>query len=365
MHVNKELDWVCLKVKNQIQRFGSDFPSACTTEGKFRIKGNDDWTNGFWVGMLWICYEYSNEQIFLDTANTLCDDFKSRIDDRHVMDHHDIGFLISPSLVARYKLFGDEDDKLYALKAADMLLERYQKKGQFIQAWGNLGDPEEYRFIVDSMINIPLLFWAYEMTGEERYQTVAQNHFNTVVKYGIRDDYTSHHTFFFDVDSGDAIGGKTAQGLNDNSCWARGQAWVGLGLTLNNKYLQKPENLELFEQVYSKYCQMLPADKIPYWDLVFTDDCNQYHDSSSAAIMINGLLEYPGNKYDDDIETVVTNLIDGYTTKYDTTLEGILKHGVYAFGIHKGVDEANLWGDYFYVEALYRLHCDKKWQGYW
>ena len=30
-----------------MERFGYDFPSACATDGKYRIKGNDDWTNGF------------------------------------------------------------------------------------------------------------------------------------------------------------------------------------------------------------------------------------------------------------------------------------------------------------------------------
>ena len=30
---------------------------------------------------------------------------------------------------------------------------------------------------------------------------------------------------------------------------------------------------------------------------------------------------------------------------------------------HYGVDECNIWGDYFYMEALMRLHKD--WQVYW
>ena len=35
--------------------------------------------------------------------------------------------------------------------------------------------------------------------------------------------------------------------------------------------------------------------------------------------------------------------------------EGILLHGVYAYGEGKGVDEPNLWGDFFYMEGLLRL----------
>ena len=44
--------------------------------------------------------------------------------------------------------------------------------------------------------------------------------------------------------------------------------------------------------------------------------------------------------------------------------EGSLLHGVYAYAEGKGVDEPDLWGDYFYMEALYRL-WDPSWKTFW
>ena len=38
-------------------------------------------------------------------------------------------------------------------------------------------------------------------------------------------------------------------------------------------------------------------------------------------------------------------------------------HSPYNTCNHYGVDECNIWGDYFYMEALMRLHKD--WQVYW
>lgn len=48
-----------------------------------------------------------------------------------------------------------------------MLCERYNEKGRYIQAWGefNVGTPY-VKIIVDTMLNLPLLFWASETTGE-------------------------------------------------------------------------------------------------------------------------------------------------------------------------------------------------------
>jgi unsaturated chondroitin disaccharide hydrolase len=44
--------------------------------------------------------------------------------------------------------------------------------------------------------------------------------------------------------------------------------------------------------------------------------------------------------------------------------EGLLLHGVYAHAEGKGIDEPNLWGDYFYLEGLIRLALPD-WQRYW
>ena len=41
----------------------------------------------------------------------------------------------------------------------------------------------------------------------------------------------------------------------------------------------------------------------------------------------------------------------------------VLLHGVYSWHSGKGVDEGNIWGDYFYMEALVRFWKD--WNPYW
>ena len=45
----------------------------------------------------------------------------------------------------------------------------------------------------------------------------------------------------------------------------------------------------------------------------------------------------------------------GLRSEAEPDSEGLLLHGVYAYGENKGVDEPNLWGDYFYMEGLLRL----------
>ncbi|MGH2217435.1 glycoside hydrolase family 88 protein, partial [Enterococcus faecalis] len=97
-----------------------------------------------------------------------------------------------------YKLTGNDDAKEAAIMAAEKLLKRYQSKGQFIQAWGELGIQDNYRLIVDCLLNIPLLFWATTITKDERYREVAIKHYHTTIENAIREDSSAYHTFFFD-----------------------------------------------------------------------------------------------------------------------------------------------------------------------
>lgn len=60
-----ELDRCVQILERNMERFGTDFPSACATKGKYRIKKNDDWTNGFWTGMLWMAWLYTKKRLFM------------------------------------------------------------------------------------------------------------------------------------------------------------------------------------------------------------------------------------------------------------------------------------------------------------
>ena len=85
------------------------------------------------------------------------DSFLYRIENKIEVDHHDMGFLYSPSCVAAYKLTGSEKGRRAAILAADQLCTRFQEKGSFFQAWGPLGAKDNYRYIIDCLLNVPLL----------------------------------------------------------------------------------------------------------------------------------------------------------------------------------------------------------------
>ena len=51
--------------------------------------------------------------------------------------------------------------------------------------------------------------------------------------------------------------------------------------------------------------------------------------------------------------------VDGFLGADDSAYEGILRHGVYHRPNGWGVDESVMWGDYFFMEALYTVLQEK------
>lgn len=370
--VKEAIENAIKQIDKNIVYFRDYFPSSATKNNKYEIIDNIEWTDGFWTGLLWLAYEYTNNEKYRAVAERNIESFKNRVDKNIELDHHDLGFLYSLSCVSGYKLTGSEIAKEAAIKAADKLISRYQEVGEFIQAWGELGNQDHYRFIIDCLLNIPLLYWAAEETGYNRYREIADKHFVTSCNNVIRDDASAFHTFYMDNETGKPLKGVTRQGYSDSSAWARGQAWGIYGIPLNYKNTKNESCFNLYKGMTNYFLNRLPEDNVCYWDLIFGDGDDQSKDSSAAAIAVCGMHEM--NKYipeiDEDKEVykyamhnILRSLIKNYTNTDIEEGKPVLLHGVYSWHSGKGVDEGNIWGDYFYLEALMRFYKD--WELYW
>ncbi|QEN04467.1 glucuronyl hydrolase [Thiospirochaeta perfilievii] len=367
MDTKEAISYCIERINKNLNTFhGDKFPMASTEDGKYKVTSNNCWTGGFWTGMLWLAYEWTGDNKYRQEAESHIEIYRERLEKRVVIDHHDMGFLYIPSCVAAWKLTKNSYAKETALLAADVLLKRYHKKAGIIQAWGDLDDPTQRgRMIIDCTMNVPLLFWAYEETQDEKYLIPAQNHLDQSVKYLIRDDNTTYHCYHFDVKTGEPLHGSTAQGAGDNSCWARGQAWGVYGFALAYEHYPKEIFLEKSKDIFNYYINNLPEDLIPYWDLSFKKG-EEERDSSSAAISVGGLLllsKVLGEEYNDYAKKITNSLIKNYTTKEYPEQHGLLMHSVYSKPHGQGVDESTLWGDYFYLENLLNMSMDRV--SYW
>jgi unsaturated chondroitin disaccharide hydrolase len=363
------------QVRRNLPAFTYSAQNHSSVSNFYAAVPNDQWTAGFWPGSIWLAYEATSDKVFRYAAQIQVQSFLHRIENLIATDHHDMGFLYSPSCVAAWKLVGDEDARKAALLAADQLMERFHEKGQFIQAWGRMGEPDNYRFIIDCLLNLPLLHWASGETGDPRYREKALAHAHTTLAHSIRADHSTHHTFYMDPETGAPVRGATQQGLRDESAWTRGQAWGIAGMAFCYRYERQEVYLEAFENLLGFYLKRLPDDLVPYWDLTFMEG-DEPRDSSSAAIVACGLLDMAGivgleraRELRELAARMLGSLWRNYAVRDPAVSNGLLLHATYSKKTPfnrcrgEGVDECVTWGDYYYFEGLTRLTRD--WTPYW
>ena len=355
-----------------IAEFGERYPGDTTVRGRYRLRpatpdlpqgSNIGWTTSFWPGMLWLAYDLTGDETYHDAAASHVRSFAERVERRIDLSTHDLGFLYTLGCVTAWRRTGDETARRAALAAADHLLTRVLEPAGIIQAWGDLDDPRQRgRTIIDSLMNTPLLFWASETSGDERYREAARRHAVQLRDNILRPDDTTFHTFYWDTATGRPLRGETEQGSSDDSCWARGQAWGIYGFALNYRYTGDASLRHAAQRCADYFLAHLPADHVAYWDLEFGDGSGQERDSSAAAIAAVGLAELADqlpdgpqrDGYRAAASDILSSLIGGYSTAEDPDSNALLLHGVYDKPKDVGVDEGTLWGDYFYLEALTR-----------
>ncbi len=366
----KAIEYAVLKTKRNLKQQGLKFPHI-SNDKRYEWGDNEDWIEGFWTGMVWLCYEYSEDEDLRMQANAQIDSFDRRLTAKHCLEHHDIGFLYGLSALAGWIVEADERHRALALRAADHLLGRWREAAGLIQAWGPEGDPENGgRIIIDCLMNLPLLYWASGATGDPRYAEIATRHAELSRKFLVRGDDSSYHTFYFDG-SGNSLRGGTHQGHRDGSTWTRGQAWGIYGFALSYRYTGNKDFLETSKRLAAYFIERIPADGIVYWDFDVPVTCSTSRDSSASATAACGMLELlehlpPADplrpRLEDAVMLTMTALVESSLGMAQED-EGLIDHGSYHVRGDYGLDGYMIWGDYYYLEALLRL--EKRIPGYW
>ena len=87
---------------------------------------------------------------------------------------------------ASYRITGDEKSLNRNLHAASTLFSRYNIDGEYIRAWND--EEAKTWSIIDCLMNIPLLYWASDVIGDDRFKKIAMKHAYMSTYQHIRED---------------------------------------------------------------------------------------------------------------------------------------------------------------------------------
>lgn len=247
------------------------------------------WTNGFYGGMLWQLYQADGRTEYREAAEALEDQLDAVLMDYNGMDH-DSGFRFLLTAVADFRLTGKEKAKNRGLLAAANLAGRFNPRGNFIRAWNDNGEGKNAGWaIIDCMMNLPLLYWATEVTNDPRFRHIAVLHADTMLQNFIREDGSVRHIVEFDAESGKFVQDFGGQGYQKGSSWTRGQTWALYGFTLSYLHTGDSRYLEAARKISAYFIAHIPKNGLIPIDFCQPDDC-KWEDSTAGAIAASGLL---------------------------------------------------------------------------
>lgn len=352
-------------IAEQLEKMGYKFHFSTHADGSLEPAPGSKWGDGHWVGMLWLAYEASGDPKFLEWAKQWTAKIEYRKTDTWT---HDLGFLLGLSHLKGYSIVNDPHYLEVALTAAENYTKRLNPKIGLIQ-WHSTPDDESDNFLsaIDAMMNIALMWWAYQYTGDRKFYDVGFAEATNVHKYLIREDFSSGHLVHYNPKTGEFIELRQGQGYAADSCWSRGHAWAVYGYAHAYLMTMHKPFLDWSIGTAEYLIKNLPADYVPYWDFNVPDIPNTYRDTSAASPYASGLYELASvvgdpklaDKYQDIANKMVESLTDNYLTR-GTPHQGILLHGaqfvpdVDRHDKNGREDNCLVWGDYYYIEAVMR-----------
>lgn len=353
------------KMKAQCVRVGTNIPFI-PHAGKYidcmMPDGISWWTNGFWPGMLWQMYHATGEQAYREAAEGIGLRLQEALYTFEKL-HHDVGFMFMPSAVASWRETHNDDARRWGLHAANILAGRFNPTGEFIRAWNEshwVNDVSGW-MIIDSLMNLPLLYWASEETSDPRYADIANRHARRALDTIMRGDGSCHHIASFNATMGEFIAGVGGQGYDEDSAWSRGQAWAVYGYALAYRHTEQAEYLNMAKQC-AHYCiaNLAINDWLPLLDFRAPIEPVKY-DSGAAVIIACGLIEIAEHVPELERQLYTVSAIKTLAAcekkfaDWDTEKDGILSGGSTMYHDDRLSDVSIIYGDYFFLEAILRL----------
>lgn len=357
--IDKKLSLVAVRSRDKLP-YTDDAHSGVHDDHKNNVQL---WTNGFWGGLMWMMYEATGNEDYLLTARRseeLLDPAFNDIDQLH----HDVGFMWHLTAGADFRLTGDKAAKNRFLLAAMTLASRFKTSGGYIRAWNSpdgVGNNTDGWTIIDTMMNLPLLYHASATIEDDRFKQIAISHANKAMTDHVRPDGSINHIVRHDLETGEMTGSFAGQGYAVGSCWSRGESWALYGYALSYIYTGDEKYLNTAKRVaHYSIANLAMSNWIPIVDFRAPDE-PVYYDATAGAIMACGLIEIAKAvpEYEKKLYlTAALNILKALDEKacsYDEKRDALLLMCNEAYISKCPPDHNIIYGDFFFAEAILKL----------
>ena len=356
--VDKKMSKVALRSRNKL-------PDGVDEQGVHINKHPEfanSWTNGFFGGLCAMLYKHTGNEEYLKTLESSEKLLDTALMEKYDVIHHDVGFMWYLTSGALYRMNRSADSRRRLFYAAATLMGRFISGGNFIKAW-NVDEAYNWT-IIDCLMNLPLLYFAAEEFGDDRYKRVAMLHADNTLLTHIRPDGSVAHIVEHDRDTGELIKTYGGQGCADGSSWSRGQAWAIYGFVISYIHTGELRYLDAAKRVANYFIANCTDDWIPRLDFRAPEE-PVYYDTTAGLCAACGFLELgkllpenEGGMYTNAAIKILRAITDKFAN-FDESRDDMITGGSVAYPTAENPDRKThisiIYGDFFYIEALLKM----------
>ncbi|GAB7366720.1 hypothetical protein MBLNU230_g0677t1 [Neophaeotheca triangularis] len=284
-------------------------PELGVLTGTYGKESARAWISGFFPDSMWQAYRRRRDlsdgvafpcepspENWLAMAKAWTDPLQTNI---NLTSTHDLGFMAKPFESAMAVEYSNEYLPVVQNMSVN-LAARFHPAAGVIRSW-DCNNSSSYSWcshddsllvIIDNMMNLALLARsASNYTHNSTHLDIAREHADKTIQNHVRSDGSSFHVCDYSETNGDLYLCRTAQGLADNSTWARGQAWGIYGFAEFYSLTGEQRYLDTARRMADWFIEHLPADGLPFWDFdaEFVPDVTP-RDTSAAAVAASGMI---------------------------------------------------------------------------
>ena len=339
------------------------YPRQTATNGGAWSNSNvSDWIVGFFPGAMWYVYEQTGDTNYLKWAQEWTAGIASQ---DTVTNTDDVGFMINTSFGNGLRITGSTNYRNVVITTAQSFTNRYNPIVQSL-ADDTLLAPTNFQVIMDTMMNLEVLYHATDLNGNTNISMKAFNHSLRAMTNQIRTNGSSYQLVLYSTVNGDLTYQGTRAGLSASSTWARGHAWAIYGFTVGYRETGYLPFLDAAQRCAQYYIDNVPSDYVPWWDFdaPLTPSLPP-KDSSAAAITMSALVQMSqlttnltnAALYWNEANNILQSLGSTNYLAKGTSSSSILLHGV---GNTPPLPDPEInvgliYGDYYFVEGLRRF----------
>ncbi|MFB6105571.1 MAG: glycoside hydrolase family 88 protein [Halobacteriaceae archaeon] len=377
--VSAAMDAMVDRIDATLAETGERFPFWADPEtGAWETLADGNWCGGHWVGLLWLASERAGSAADRERFAAAAYDHVETLRESGVVESMFGGMSFLYAGFRGYDVTGDRSLFGDGLAAADTMVELYDETARQIPLGEyEVAGPDEFDMhgsdeagetvsthtsAVDCIYTtLPVLWRAFEETGDTRFRDVALSHADRHLDLYIRDDGRIYNLAEFDAETGGVVDRYNHLAHSNETCWARGVGWNVAGLARAYAETGAERFLSTLELCVDYYVERSPEDLVPYWDFEAPGIPDEPRDTSSAGLVAYGLTLLDGDGERERAlrqtgEAVLASLVEDYlVTDAEDDRRGMVLHGCYDKPGEYATDNELVWTDYYVAYALHDL----------